>query len=245
MTRIIAVVPRKARSTAAIVLAAVAWPACNGSSTTTATAALAIECAAIPAAGPAPLSVAFGLDVKNAVGSFSVSLSYGDGASGTDPDARHVYSAAGSYVASITVTAGAETARCSLPIAVAAAPAPSPTPEAENHWPDPFFRTNPPAVNGAITGKAPLFVRFNLCQSQDQDGDGLFYRFDLDGNGVYEFVGTTGADCSKETTYAVGTRTVSVCVTDGYCTAWPLCEDLPRFRFHPYQCTSYDVTATP
>ena len=236
--------PRPFAAIATLMLA-VALPACKGSSSTQPTAALAIECAAIPPSGPAPLSVAFGLDVKNAVGSFAVSLSYGDGASGTDPDARHVYSAAGSYVASITVTAGTETARCSLPIAVASAPAPAPSPEAENHWPDPFFRTNPAAVNGAITGKAPLFVRFNLCQSQDQDGDGLFYRFDLDGDGTYEFVGTTGGDCSKETTYAVGTRTVSVCVTDGYCTAWPLCPDLPRFRFHPYQCESYVVTATP
>jgi hypothetical protein len=237
-------VPRPFAAIAALTLA-LGLPACDGSKTTGATAALAIDCAAIPPSGPAPLSVAFGLDVKNAAGSFGVSLSYGDGASGTDPDARHVYSAAGSYVASITVTAGTETARCSLPIAVAAAPAPSPSPDAENHWPDPFFRTNPPAVNGAITGKAPLFVRFNLCQSQDQDGDGLFYRFDLDGDGTYEFVGTTGGDCSKEITYPIGTRTASVCVTDGYCPAWPLCPDLPRFRFHPYQCESYVVTATP
>ena len=88
-------------------------------------------------------------------------------------------------------------------------------------------------------------MRFNLCQSQDPDGDGLFFRFDLDGNGAYEYVGTTGADCSHEATYPVGTRTATVCVTDGYCPAWPLCEDLPRNRFHPYQCMSYTVTATP
>ena len=227
-----------------VALAAVGGPGCSNG-TTEATPALAIECAAIPPSGPAPLTVAFGLDVKNAVGTLQVSLSYGDGTQGTDADARHVYSAPGDFVASITVSAGVETARCSVPIAVAPAAAPSPGPDLENRWPDPFFRTNPPASGSTITGKAPLAVRFNLCQSQDPDGDGLFYRFDLDGNGAYEYVGTTGGDCSHEATYPVGTRTATVCVTDGYCTAWPLCEDLPRNRFHPYQCMSYTVTATP
>jgi len=90
---------------AALVLASVTGPGCDHSPTNQAAPpALTIECAALPASGPAPLSVAFGLDVKNAVGTFRVSLSYGDGTEGTDPDARHVYSAAGSYVASITVT---------------------------------------------------------------------------------------------------------------------------------------------
>jgi hypothetical protein len=229
-----------------VAFAAVAMPACDHSPTNQQEpATLLIECAALPASGPAPLSVAFGLDVKNAVGSFSVSLSYGDGSQGTDPDARHVYPVAGDYVASITVTAGAETARCSLPIAVGAGPAPTPGPGADNQWPDPSFRTQPAAVGSSITGKAPLTVLYNLCRSQDPENDGLFFRMDLDGDGAYEWIGTTGADCSHSATYAAGTRTAIVCVADGYCPNWPLCEDLPRWRFHPYQCMSYAVTATP
>ena len=121
----------------------------------------------------------------------------------------------------------------------------APSPETENRWPDPSYRTTPAAVGSSITGRAPLKVLYNLCRSQDPDGDGLFFRMDLDGNGSYEHFGTTGADCSHEATYAVGTRTVALCVTDGYCPAWPLCEDLPRWRFHPYQCMSYEVSATP
>lgn len=85
---------------------------------------------------------------------------------------------------------------------------------------------------------------YNLCRSQDPDGDGLFFRMDLDGDGAWEHFGTTGADCSHEATYAVGTYTATVCVTDGYCPAWPLCDDQPRWRHHPYQCRSYEVTAT-
>jgi hypothetical protein len=124
-------------------------------------------------------------------------------------------------------------------------PSPSPTPAAENRWPDAVFRTNPPASGSSVAGKAPFTVLFNLCRSQDPDGDGLFYRMDLDGDGQFEHVGTTGGDCSRQATYAAGTRSVTLCVTDGYCPAWPLCEDLPRWRFHPYQCASYTVTATP
>jgi PKD domain len=237
---------RRARTLALIAVAAVTGPACDhGPTNQQAPPALTIECAALPASGPAPLSVAFGLDVKNAVGAFSVSLSYGDGAQGTNPDARHVYAVAGDYVAAITVTAGAETARCSLPIAVAGGPLPTPSPGADNQWPDPSFRTQPAAVGSSITGKAPLSVLYNLCRSQDPENDGLFFRMDLDGDGTFEWIGTTGADCSHSATYAAGTRTATVCVTDGDCPNWPLCEDLPRWRFHPYQCMSYTVTATP
>jgi hypothetical protein len=240
-----AVTVRRAGPLALIAIAAVTGLACDHSPTNQqAPAALTIDCAARPASGPAPLSVTFGLDVKNAVGAFSVSLSYGDGTQGTDPDARHVYPVGGDYVASITVTAGTETARCSLPIAVAG-PAPSPSPGADNQWPDPSFRTQPAAIGSSITGQAPLTVLYNLCRSQDPENDGLFFRMDLDGDGAYEWIGTTGANCSHTATYAAGTRTATVCVTDGDCPNWPLCEDLPRWRFHPYQCMSYTVTATP
>ena len=233
---------RRARLAAALLVPVLAGAACQ-ETTTDATPPLAIECTAIPASGPAPLAVVFGLSVSNAVGQVSVRIDYGDGSQGTDPGAPHVYPTPGAFAASILVSAGAESARCSVPIAVAEGKAPSPEPE--NRWPDPSYRTTPAAVGTSISGRAPLKVLYNLCRSQDPDGDGLFFRMDLDGDGSYEHFGTTGADCSREVTYAVGTRAVTLCVTDGYCPAWPLCEDLPRWRFHPYQCMRYDVSATP
>jgi hypothetical protein len=228
----------------ALALAAATGPACLHE-TTGATGSLAIQCTAFPPAGPAPLTVAFGLDVKGAPGALGVVISYGDGTQGSDPDARHVYAAPGEYVASITVSAGAETARCSIPISVAAAPAPTPTPATDNRWPEPSFRTSPPASGSTITGRAPLTVLFNMCRSTDPDGDRLNFRMDLDGDGLFELNGATGADCSHEAVYPLGTRTATICVTDLECPNWPLCDDLARLRLHPYQCMDYTVVATP
>ncbi len=226
-----------------LVLAVASGPGCLQDTTTDATPTLTIRCTANPASGMAPLMVAFGLDVANALGSLSVAIQYGDGTQGTDPDARHVYAMAGDYVASFTVTAGIETARCSVPISVAPGPLPTPTPAAENRWPEPSFRTTPPASGSSITGKAPFTVQFNMCRSVDPDGDRLTFRMDLDGDGLYELFGATGADCRHEFTYPVGSRTATVCVTDVECPSWPQCEGLPRL--HPFQCMSYTVTATP
>lgn len=222
--------------------AVAASPACQ-ETTTEPAPALAIQCSASPASGPAPLSVGFGVDIANATGPVSISISYGDGAQGSDPDARHQYQDPGEYVASITVTAGAETARCSIPISVAAAPAPTPTPPQDNRWPEPSFRTTPAASGSSISGKAPFTVSYNLCRSVDPDGDRLYFRMDLDGDGAYELFGASGADCRHEATYAVGARTATVCVTDVDCPSWPLCDHAPRL--HPFQCMSYVVTAVP
>jgi PKD repeat protein len=211
--------------------------------TTTPTPVLAIQCAAVPSGGAAPLSVAFVLDVQNASGPLAFGISYGDGAQGNDPDVRHVYSAAGEYVASFTLSSGNRAARCSIPISVAP---PSPVSPVENGWPNASFRTTPSAVGATITGKASLTVHFNMCQSSDPEGDPLYFRMDLDGDGTYELFGPTGADCRHEAVYAAGTRTVTLCVTDFDCpadAAW--CPDLPRYRVHPYQCQSYTVVATP
>jgi hypothetical protein len=205
---------------------------------------LALQCAAVPPGGAAPLSVAFTLDVQNAPGSLAFDIAYGDGARSSDPDARHVYSAAGEYVASITLSSGSQTARCSVPIAVSAAP--SPTPTGDNGWPNASFRTTPAAVGSAIAGKAPLTVQFNMCRSSDPEDNPLYFRMDLDGDGAYEFFGPTGADCRHEAVYAAGTRSVTLCVTDFDCPADAAsCPDLPRYRIHPYQCQGYTVTATP
>jgi hypothetical protein len=240
-----AVTVRRAGPLALIAIAAVTGLACDHSPTNQqAPAALTIDCAARPASGPAPLSVAFGLDVKNAVGAFSVSLSYGDGTQGTDPmlATSTRWGATTSPRSRSRPGRKRRAARCRSP---SPGPAPSPSPGADNQWPDPSFRTQPAAIGSSITGQAPLTVLYNLCRSQDPENDGLFFRMDLDGDGAYEWIGTTGANCSHTATYAAGTRTATVCVTDGDCPNWPLCEDLPRWRFHPYQCMSYTVTATP
>jgi hypothetical protein len=231
-----------------LALATASGPACHDT-TTDANPGIALRCSANPSAGRAPLSVAFSLDVANARGTLKFSISYGDGTQGTDPDARHVYTTAGDFMASFTVVAGLETARCSVPVAVAArapttTPAPAPTPEPDNAWPDAWFVTKPPAdSNSAITGPAPLTVAFNMCKSADPNGDPLYFRMDLDGDGEYELFGATGADCRHDATYGVGTRTAKICVTDVNCPSWPSCNSTPRF--HPFQCMSYTVTATP
>lgn len=232
------------RLTFVLAAAAAVLPACQ-TTTTEAPPPLAINCSAIPPSGQAPLSVAFGLDVMNALGTLGVSISYGDGAQGTDPNARHVYSVPGDYMASITVTAGAETARCSLPISVAPTPAltPSPTPVPPNRPPDALFLTVPAASGTSIRGKAPFLVSFNMCRTTDPDGDRLLFRMDLDGDGRFEVFGSSGADCRHEMTYAVGMRTATLCVADVGCPSWPICWDYPPL--HPYQCRSYSVTAMP
>lgn len=232
------------RTRVAIVLAwaAACGPACQQDTTTESTPTLAIHCSANPTSGPAPLTVAFGLDIAGAVGTVSVAVQYGDGSQGTDPGARHVYAAAGDYMASLTVSAGVETARCSLPISVAPAPAPTPTPKTANQPPHATFKTNP-ATGAVLTGTAPFSVNYNMCMTVDPDGDQLLFRMDLDGDGAFEFRGSSGADCRHGATYAVGTRTATLCVADVDCPSWPLCEDYQPL--HAFQCRSYSVTAVP
>jgi hypothetical protein len=226
----------------ALLVALLAIVACQ-ETTTEPDPPLSIQCSATPASGPVPLDVAFGLEIQNASGTVGISLSYGDGTQGTNPDSRHVYSAAGEYLASITVTAGIQTARCSVPISVRAAPAPLPTPAAENAPPEAVFRTTPPASGGLVSGKAPLHVDYNMCTTVDRDGDRLLFRMDLDGDGGFEYRGSSGADCRHGAAYAAGTRTTTLCVSDVDCPSWPLCEDYQPL--HPFQCRSYTVTAVP
>jgi hypothetical protein len=217
-------------------------PACNDG-TTGATPTLSAQCSANPSSGPAPLTVAFVLDIAGARGTPSVAVNYGDGNQGTDPDQRHVYAAPGAYSASFTVSTATQTARCSAPVTVAEAPTPSPTPRpAGNRPPEADFKTTP-GSGSTITGTAPFTVEYNMCRTVDPDGDRLYYRMDLDGDGVFEYHGSTGSDCRHGATYAAGTRTATVCVTDVDCPSWPLCEGLAPL--HPFQCRGYTVVATP
>jgi hypothetical protein len=217
-----------------------AGPACHESTTTTAPS-LAVDCGANPASGVAPLTVSFTLNVAGAQGTFSVAINYGDGTAGSDPGATHVYAGAGSYAPSFTVSTGTQSARCSAAVTVAA-PQPSPTP-GPNQPPEAVFHTVPGSTGSTITGKAPLDVSFNMCQTTDPEHDPLRFEMDLDGNGTFEYQGSTGADCRHTVTYAAGTHAATMCVTDVDCNTWPAC--FGNATLHPLQCRSYVVVVSP
>lgn len=221
-------------------LVAAAGASCDKGTTVTAPT-LSARCSASPSSGAAPLSVAFGLDVAGAQGSFSVAVAYGDGTQGSDPARAHVYAAPGTYSASFNVTTASQSARCSVPVSVGGTPAASPSPA--NQAPVPVYKTVPAASGATLTGKAPFTIEFNLCPSSDPDADRLYFKMDLDGDGVFEYHGATGADCRHEAIYAAGTYAPRICVTDVDCSTWPACEGLPQL--HPFLCRTYTVVANP
>jgi len=193
---------------------------------------LEATCSANPATGPAPLLVAFNLGVSGADGAFTVAVSYGDGASGTEPDRPHTFVAPGVYTASFTVTTATQSARCASTVS-ATAPQIVPVP-IENTPPRAVFETTPAAGPGdQLTGKAPLTIRFNMCGSSDIDHDVLRWTMDFQGDGKNEVDGTTGG---RDFTYVVGTYKPRICVTD-------LRAD--GSDAHAFQCKAYTVTATP
>ena len=196
---------------------------------------LEATCSANPATGQAPLLVAFSLGVSGAEGPFTVAISYGDGASGTDPDRAHTFAAPGVYTASFTVTTATQSARCASTVGATTPPiVPVPI---DNTPPKANFDTIPTAGPGdRITGLAPLTVRFNMCGSTDVDLDVLRWTMDFQGDGTNEVDGTTGGACRRVFTYAVGTYHPRICVTD-------LRAD--GSNAHPFQCKAYTLTATP
>jgi hypothetical protein len=169
-----------------------------------------------------------------------VAINYGDGTEGTDPDRPHTYAAAGAFAASFTVSTSSQSARCSTTVTVSPAPSPPPPP---NRPPNPVFKTVPAAVGGTISGTAPFVVHLNMCQTVDPDGDRLLFTIDFDGDGNPEVRGPTGADCRQEHTYAAGTYTAIMCVSDINCQTWPACVGVPVL--HRFQCKQYTVVATP
>jgi len=211
-----------------------AGPGCQEEQTVTAPA-LAATCEARPISGPAPLVVSFLLGVSGAEGPFSVSVSYGDGASGTNPDAPHTYAAAGTFTAAFTVTTATQSARCSAAVTVQPGPSPSPSPGA-NQPPKAVFKSTPDAVGGTISGTAPLSVRFNMCASSDPEGDRLFFLMDFDGDGRFDLAGTTGAHCRSDHVYAAGTWRPRNCLRD---------VDTAGEALHDDQCHTYTVVASP
>lgn len=223
------------RSTVAcvvLVLSGLAGSACQDEETVTAPA-LAATCEARPSTGPAPLAVSFLLGVSGAVGPFAVAVTYGDGASGTDPDAAHTYAMAGSYAPAFTVTTATQSARCSTAVTVEPGAAPPPL---ANRPPEPVFKSTPDAVGGRINGTAPLSVRFNMCASADPEGDRIYFTMDFDGDGKVDQGGTTGANCRRDYVYTAGTWTARNCLRD---------VDASGKALHQDQCRTYTVVVTP
>ena len=229
------------RAAAWLTALALAGQGCHKDTVTAPT--LSATCSASPASGTAPLQVTFTLDVAGAQGAFSVAVDYGDGTTGSDPGAGHVYSAGGAFAPAFTVTTATQSARCSAVVTVASPqPTPTPTPVV-NQPPQAVFFTNPPATGTSLTGKAPFTVEFNMCRTSDPEHDPLRFEMDLDGDGILELQGSTGGDCKHSATFPVSTRTVILCVTDIACITWPACAGYPHL--HPRQCKSYTVVATP
>src|SRR5262247_615581 len=108
---------------------------------------LSATCSANPASGPAPLSVSFNLAVAGATGTPQVSVDYGDGSTGTNPDVVHRYLGAGLFTAAFTVSAAGQSARCSTTVTVVSS-SPVPTFPIVNTPPLAVFRTTPDAVPG-------------------------------------------------------------------------------------------------
>jgi hypothetical protein len=82
---------------------------------------------------------------------------------------------------------------------------PAPT---NNRPPEVSCRTNPANPQGV----APLRIAFNCCTSRDAENDPLTYGFDFgDGDGV-----STMSCGPREHSYALGTWTARICVTDGF-----------------------------
>jgi hypothetical protein len=211
---------------------------------------LTATCSATPPSGPAPLAVRFALNVAGAQGAFDVRIDYGDGATGDDPAASHVYTSPGTYTAGFTVRTPTQSALCSTVVRADApggpaptgaptspVPTPRPTPGGSNQAPDAIFRTTPAANSaGEITGARSLSVEINMCRTADPERDPLQFTIDFEGDGVVEVNGRTGGDCRRTRVYGPGTYRPRACVTD-------LNEGLgPN---HAFQCRSWTVRVTP
>jgi len=209
-------------------LSALIFPACQEN--TPSAPALTATCEARPSSGAAPLTVAFVLTLSGAEGPVTAAVSYGDGQSGTNPEATHTYLTAGSYTASMNVTTPTQSARCSATVTV------SGSATGGNQPPVLVIKTTPRAVRSVITGQAPLTVSFNMCTSSDPEGDVLYFLMDFDGDEKFDFGGITGAHCRADRVYALGTSTAVFCLQDRDADFRPLHDDV---------CQEYTIKATP
>ncbi len=196
--------------------------------------ALSATCSAQPALGAPPLLVRFLLSVAGAEGDYAVEISYGDGASGSDPDAPHTYATAGAYTASFVVTTATQSARCAAAVTVSG-PTPSPSPVG-NQPPHPVFKTTPAARNDTVSGTAPFSMNLNLCLTSDPENDWLFFSMDYEGDGVWDSRGPFGGNCRRDHVYAAGTYKPTLCVHD---------IDHDRRPLHEDQCHTFTVIVSP
>lgn len=213
-------------------LLALVLPACQEDQVLTAPA-LTVSCEARPAVGAAPLAVSFLLNVAGAEGPLSYAIRYGDGGSGSNPDASHTYAAAGSYTPSFDVTTPTQSARCSTTVTVSVGT--GGVPRSENQPPKAVFETTPAAVGGTILGLAPLSVHFEMCQTSDPEGDELYFLMDFEGDGTFDFKGITGFHCRADHVYAAGSWRPLICVYD---------RDADRNPLHDDICQLYTVVAS-
>jgi hypothetical protein len=101
----------------------------------------------------------------------------------------------------------------------------------DNRPPVAVFKARPAAdAAGVITGRSPLEVHFNTCQSTDPDtGDELKTTYDYDGDGTVDFAG----HCRQSHVFeGAGCSAAHVCVTDrvllaGHtvCQSYEVCRD--------------------
>jgi PKD repeat protein len=216
-------------------LTAVAGAGCNeGDTITNNPPTLSATCSASPTSGTAPLDVAFALGVAGAEGAVTVTIGYGDGSTGSDPDVNHTYAEGGLFTASFDVRTPTQSARCAVTVQVAASAGGGGGTE-DNLPPVADFRSSPGVAGGTISGTAPFTVKFNMCRTADPEGDTLYFTMDLNGDGSLNVRGSTGASCREPWTYAAGTWTPLICVTD---------LGSEGQRLHPFQCRTYTIVAS-
>lgn len=102
---------------------------------------------------------------------------------------------------------------------------------AANDPPDVVFRTRPVAdVLDRIFGDVPLEVFFNMCPTRDALEDDMKYKYDYEGDGVFERTGhCRGSFIYKD----VGCRTATVCADDKpgdewICRSYQVCTGRPE-----------------
>jgi hypothetical protein len=109
----------------------------------------------------------------------------------------------------------------------------------DNQPPTAIFKVGPAPIDGQLQGGSPFEVTFNVCRSEDPEGDRLLFTMDSDGDGRNDESGTHGGNCRRTFTYEaergeVQTWNPSICVTDLDSAGQPA---------HASQCRTYSVTA--
>lgn len=166
-----------------------------------ASGSLQVTCSVSPSAGLVPLTVNLTTNVQGNTPSYALVVDFGDGTTGVNGNVSHVYGNPGGYTIRVVASAEGQTADCRQSVTA------QPRPPVADLVPTLRLRTSPEPASGP----PPLTVNFNLCQSQDPEGERLQFRYDFGDGRVTGWVD----DCSKLNTYAAGAFTGFFCVTDG------------------------------